>query len=226
MNQQRDWVHAGHHGRTPATTASLRTSSRNSAGRPSGVRLVACEAHWVAVYFARRVLRREARRVRIAAYPADTVTSHAIGMRALVMAAGAADDVIPGCRAVKARAARGKPACGVRIVRAGRGGRQSLGSVTVRAETGHVTSLAARLVRVRVDGVTGEVIAPVDEVPVHLVWVFLRGSHRLVGMTVRAKSLLVAHGAGCACRSRDGRVRVGKVTLVTEEADGFEGMVV
>src|SRR5450755_2570074 len=98
---------------------------------PVGNGLMAREAHWVAVDFARWVLRSEARRVRIAAHSSNPVAGHAIGMRSLVMAAGAAHDVVPGCRSVEAWAAWGKPAGWVRIIRVRRGRRQPLGGVTI-----------------------------------------------------------------------------------------------
>src|SRR5262249_52586504 len=53
---------------------------------------VAYEAHGLAVDLRRRVLRQEARRVRIAARRADAVAGHAVGRGALVVAPGAGDD--------------------------------------------------------------------------------------------------------------------------------------
>src|SRR5277367_4692004 len=108
----------------------------------------------VAVDFARRVLGGEARRMRISAHPADAVAGHAIGLRSLVMAAGAADDVVPRRRAMEARTTWGKPARRVRITWICRSRRQPLSCVTVRAETRHMASLAARLVRARVNGMS------------------------------------------------------------------------
>src|SRR5277367_5209235 len=89
-----------------------------------------------------------------------------------------------------------------------------------------MASLATRLVRLRVNGVACEVIAPVDEVFVHVLWALLRGCHRLAGVTVRTKTLLVANRAGSARRPGDGRMNGGEVSLMAKEADRLEWMTV
>src|SRR5271169_5880233 len=131
--------------------------------------------------------------MRIAAGPAHAVAGHTVGLRPLLVAGRATDDVLPGGGSVEARAAGHVPACGVRALGVGRTRRQLRLAVALLAEGDHMARLAARLVPTRLDRVPRQVITPVDEVLVHRIrldrlnphW----SGHR--GVALRAEALLV-----------------------------------
>src|SRR5215472_2316612 len=99
------------------------------------------------------MLREEAGRMRVAARRPDAVAGHAVGCGSLVMASGAADDVLPGLRPVEQRAAGSQPPGGMRVERVARIGGQPLLTVTVGAEADRVAFLTGGLARAGLDRV-------------------------------------------------------------------------
>src|SRR5215471_1559421 len=170
------------------------------------------------------MLREEAGRMRIAARPPDAVTGDAVGGRALVVAGGAAHDVLPGLRSMEERAPGSQPARRMWVERIARVGRQALLPVAVGAEADRVALLAGRLVRPGFDRVLGDVVTPVNEVPIHPLRVENVGLHRpgLRGVAVRAPVLLVAGVAGGRGRAGDRRMGAGEIPLVAEGCGGLQ----
>src|SRR5215470_7024831 len=158
--------------------------------------------------------------MRVAARRAHAVTRHAVGSSPLVVAGRAADDVLPGLRAVEEWAAGSEPARRMRIERVARVRREALLAVAVRTERHRVALLAGGLIRPRLDRVPGDEVTPVNPVPVRPVRVERLRRHgpgpRRV--TVRAPGLLMAGLAGRRRGPRDLRVHPGEVPLVAEEA--------
>src|SRR5215472_12319930 len=109
------------------------------------------------------MLREGAGRMRIAARRPDAVTGDAVGGRALVVAGGAAHDVLPGLRSMEERATGSQPPGGMRVQRVARIGGQALLAVTVGAEADRVALLTGRLTRAGLDRVPGDVVASVDQ---------------------------------------------------------------
>src|SRR5262249_34410401 len=107
-----------------------------------------------------------ASRVRVASVATDAVTPDAVGRAALVVAAGAQEDVAPRLPPVSARDARivADPAGWVRVQRAHGVAADPALHVAGVARLGSVTREALRRVRLRFHRVARDEVAPVHEV--------------------------------------------------------------
>ncbi len=127
------------------------------------------QTHRVGVDLVATVPHRPTGRVRIAADPTDPVAADAIGAPTLVMTRGTAryvaacSSTVEVCRAAKA------PSHRVRVLRIGAGGSKVLPSVTISAEACAVATLTQGLVCSRLDRVPAQVVAAVNEVPIHAI---------------------------------------------------------